>query len=57
MKCIDCKKEATHFVNDHIPHCQECMLDALCSVATPVINIESWEVAQREQAKDYPRAS
>jgi hypothetical protein len=50
MKCAGCQREAKFFVDtNRQPHCQEHMLEALCSVAVQVIDIEMWEVKQREQ--------
>jgi uncharacterized protein CbrC (UPF0167 family) len=62
MTCDGCNKKATHFVEGK-PHCQEHMLEALCSVPVAVIDIESYEYAQRKevakngQSETYPTAS
>jgi uncharacterized protein CbrC (UPF0167 family) len=45
MTCDGCNKKATHFVEGK-PHCQEHMLEALCSVPVAVIDIEAYEYAQ-----------
>ena len=50
MKCAGCSNEAKYFLFTHKqPHCTECMIDAMCSVPTEVIDIESWEAKKREQ--------
>ena len=50
MKCEGCGKPATHLVFEILqPHCTSCMIDAMCSVPTEVIDIESWEAKKREQ--------
>lgn len=44
MKCAGCSNEAKYLLFSHRePHCTECMLDAMCSVPTEVIDIESYE--------------
>lgn len=48
MKCAGCSNEAKYFLFTHKqPHCTECMIDAMCSVPTEVIEIESWEAKKR----------
>ena len=50
MKCAGCSNEAKYLVFEHLePHCTSCMIDAMCSVPTEVIDIESWEAKKREQ--------
>jgi uncharacterized protein CbrC (UPF0167 family) len=48
MICDGCNKRATHYV-DGIPHCQEHMLESLCSVPVAVIDIEALEHAQKKE--------
>jgi uncharacterized protein CbrC (UPF0167 family) len=48
MTCDGCNKKALYFVEGK-PHCQEHMLEALCSVPVAVIDIEALEYAQMKQ--------
>jgi hypothetical protein len=49
MKCGLCNKQATHLVHEQLqPHCLEHMLESLGAAPTQVIDIESWEIAQRD---------
>lgn len=61
MTCNGCSRKATHLV-EKVPHCQEHMLEALCSVPVAVIDIEAYEHARKEvvksgQSETYPTAS
>jgi hypothetical protein len=48
MTCDGCNRTATHLVEGK-PHCQEHMLEALCSVYVKVLDIEAQEHAQRKE--------
>jgi hypothetical protein len=48
MTCDGCNRTATHLVEGK-PHCQEHMLEALCSVPVMVLDIEAYEYAQRKE--------
>jgi glutaredoxin len=62
MTCDGCNRTAKYLVEGQ-PHCQEHMLEALCSVPVAVIDIEAHEHAQRKevvksgQSETYPTAS
>jgi uncharacterized protein CbrC (UPF0167 family) len=48
MICDGCNKRATHLVEGQ-PHCEQHMLESLCSVPVAVIDIESYEHAQKKE--------
>jgi hypothetical protein len=59
MQNCGCGKKATHLVQvspisaipiEYQEHCTECMLEALCAEPVAVIDLEAWEVKQREQS-------
>jgi uncharacterized protein CbrC (UPF0167 family) len=57
MTCDGCNKRATHLVEGQ-PHCEQHMLEALCSVPVAVIDIEAFNYAQmKEAAKKNERQS
>jgi hypothetical protein len=47
MQCDGCNKRATHLV-DSVPHCEQHMLEALCSVPVAVIDLEAYDHAQNQ---------
>jgi hypothetical protein len=47
MICDGCNKKAQYLVESQ-PHCEQHMLEALCSVPVAVIDIEAYEHAQRQ---------
>ncbi len=53
MTCTGCNRKAKYLVHEHLqPHCEDCMKEALCSVPTMVIDIESWEGKQNERKSE-----
>lgn len=50
MTCTGCNNKAKYLVHEKLqPHCEDCMLESLCSAPTMVIDLDSWEEEQNER--------